>query len=429
MLAVRANERGAAAAGISVARTKLAAFALSGAVMGLIAGVITFRTGAVAIDQNSLFLSIRVLVFTIVGGIGFVLGVVYPALTTLGGPISHAFNGPGAIDDFLLAAAGPLVVLILLFEPDGFVALIAPPRDRLLTWVHHRGRRRGAKAFTLPGFHRKERRPVEVRSEATRPAIPVGERLLALDGLTVDYGPVRAVDHVTLEVRAGEVLGVIGPNGAGKTSMIDAVTGFERRSAGRITLRGRPVSRWSAHRRARAGLGRTFQHLELFDGLTVRENLLVASDRRRVLGFVTGWLLPGRARLSATARRACALLDLEHLLDERVEALPYGDQHLVALARALAADPYVVCLDEPAAGLAGDERDAMTRAVRSIADSLHIGVLLIEHNIDVVASLCDRVVVLNFGQLIREGEPSEVLASDAVRAAYLGVSGRVTTLT
>jgi sulfate-transporting ATPase len=230
-----------------------------------------------------------------------------------------------------------------------------------------------------------------------------------------------------LKVRAGEILGVIGPNGAGKTSLVDAVTGFTRRARGAVVFGDRDVSGWSIRRRARAGLGRTFQNLELFSDLTVRDNLLAANDDRDLMAFLWGWVHPGSHDLTGAAADAVALLGLEDVLEVEISELPQGTRRLVAVARALAARPTVLCLDEPAAGLGEAERDAMARAIRLLVRRLHIGVLIIEHNIDVVAGLCDQMIVMEFGRVIMSGPPSDVLASDIVREAYLGVSGQAHT--
>jgi len=269
---------------------------------------------------------------------------------------------------------------------------------------------------------------VLVRKTVSEPAtiaaepIRTGEVLLRVDGLSLQYGPVKAVDQVSLEVRQGEILGVIGPNGAGKTSLVDSITGFAGKAEGSIHLGGHEVSGWSIRRRARAGLGRTFQNLELFSDLSVRENLLAAHDRRSLAAYLSGWARPGSDRLTGSAAEAATLLGLDECLDSEIRTLPQGTQRLVAVARALAAKPHVLCLDEPAAGLDQAERDAMSRAIQLIVHRLGLGVLIIEHNIDVVAGLCDRLLVLDFGKVVAGGVPGDVLSSDIVRRAYLGES-------
>jgi len=431
LLAVRANERGAAALGISVGGAKVAAFALGGAVAGLAGSLTVFRTRTVTFTNFDVFRSIFALAFTVVSGVGYVAGAIYSGVIAVGGPISYLFvNLTSHIDLILAIASGVFVVQIMLQNPDGMIALLSQQK----AWLVQRMRLRPptpATAATEP----PQTQPAALRSAAPQPTaqagpdlIPAGptrtgEVVLRAEGLSLQYGAVRAVDDVSLEVRQGEILGVIGPNGAGKTSLIDTITGFARGTGGSVYLRGDDISGWSIRRRARAGLGRTFQNLELFSDLTVRENLLTAHDRRGVAAYLSGWVRPGSDHLTGDAAQAAALLGLEAYLDSEISTLPQGTQRLVAVARSLAAQPRVLCLDEPAAGLDQAERDAMGHAIRLVVQRLGLGVLIIEHNIDLVAGLCDRLLVLDFGKVVSSGLPGEVLSSDIVRRAYLGDGG------
>jgi ABC-type branched-subunit amino acid transport system ATPase component/branched-subunit amino acid ABC-type transport system permease component len=448
LLAVRANERGAAALGISVGGVKVAVFALGGAVAGLAGSLTVFRSRTVTFTDFDVFRSIFALAFTVVSGVGYVAGAIYSGVISAGGLISYLFlNLTSNIDVILAIASGVFVIQIMLQSPDGIIPLLSHQKS----WVVQRMRlRRPARAVVAAPeragsaqagpaqaraaqaepqlAQRRLARPkpasqsqaqVEPDHAAAEPIRP-GEVVLRVDGLSLQYGAVRAVDHVSLEVRRGEILGVIGPNGAGKTSLVDTITGFARKTEGSIHLSGHEVSRWSIRRRARAGLGRTFQNLELFSDLTVRENLLAAHDRRSLAAYLSGWVRPGSDRLTGSAAEAMTLLGLEACLDSEIHTLPQGTQRLVAVARALAAQPRVLCLDEPAAGLDQAERDAMSRAIRLVVRRLGLAVLIIEHNIDVVAGLCDRLLVLDFGKMVASGIPGEVLSSDIVRRAYLG---------
>ena len=413
LLAVRANERGAAALGLSVGGAKVAAFALGGAVAGLAGALTVFRTRNVTFTAFDVFRSIFVLAFTIVSGVGYVAGAIYTGAIATGGIASYLFrNVSGDVDQLLAIGSGLFVIHIMLQSPDGIIPLMSMQADAIRRRV-----RRGATRRRVP-------EPIETTMTPAPTGRPeAGTVQLLVDGLEVRYGIVRAVDGVSLDVAAGRILGVIGPNGAGKTTLIDAITGFCRQTSGSIVLAGDDVGRWSIRRRARAGLGRTFQNLELFSDLSVRENLLAATDTRGPAAFLTGWIRPGSTRLTGAAADAAVLLGLRDVLDTKITELPQGTQRLVAVARALAARPLVLCLDEPAAGLSESERVAMRTAIRAVVDELHIGVLLVEHNVDVVAGLCDEVVVLDFGKVIAAGPPAEVLASDVVRRAYLGTAG------
>ncbi|HKA05472.1 MAG TPA: ATP-binding cassette domain-containing protein, partial [Acidimicrobiales bacterium] len=227
----------------------------------------------------------------------------------------------------------------------------------------------------------------------------------------------------SLQLVAGRVLGVVGPNGAGKTSLIDGITGFGRLSGGTVVMRGRSLAGMRPHGRARLRLGRTFQNLELFDDLTVRENILTGLDRRGRRVYASDLVHPGRGRLSATASAAVEMLQLTHDLDTVVSDLPQGRRRMVAIARLVAQEPLAICLDEPAAGLNGSERRTACHVFRGLADDLGAAVLIVEHNIDVVSSICDELIVLDFGRVIARGPTEEVLHDQRVRDAYLGKSG------
>ena len=239
--------------------------------------------------------------------------------------------------------------------------------------------------------------------------------------LSVRFGGVVALDDVSLEVRPGEVLGLIGPNGAGKTTFIDAVTGFVVTDpASAITLDGASIDGWSPTRRARAGLGRSFQSLELFEDISVAENLLVACDEQDIARFGIDLVHPGRPTLSPVALAAVREFGLDADLDAMPDTLPHGRRRLVAIARAVAAAPAVLLLDEPAAGLAAVETEELGRLVRWLAHDVGLAVLLIEHDVGLVLSTCDRVAVLDFGRLIALGTPDVIAQDPNVVAAYLG---------
>ena len=212
-----------------------------------------------------------------------------------------------------------------------------------------------------------------------------------------------AVDDVSMEVRPGEVVGLIGPNGAGKTTLIDAVTGFVPVSGGSIALDDRRIDRLNATQRARLGLRRSFQSLELFEDISVEENIRAGSDQRASrLSWVTDLFWPGHHDLPPTAVAAVHEFELEPHLDQTPEELPYGRRRLVGIARTVASGPSVVMLDEPAAGLDENESAELARLIRRLADERNMGVLLVEHDVSLVMSTCDRIVVIDFGQRDRQ---------------------------
>ena len=236
--------------------------------------------------------------------------------------------------------------------------------------------------------------------------------VLEATDITVRFGGITALDGASLSVESGIVTGLIGPNGAGKTTMFDVLTGLTAVDAGTVTVAGRNVTRVAPHRRARLGVARTFQRLELFGALTVLENVECAA----------GMALGARGRAAAASRIAAPLVarvGLGPVAHVRAGLLPTGQARLVEVARALATNPQVLLLDEPASGQSDTEREQFSRLLRDLADD-GLGILLVEHDMDLVMSVCQRIVVLNFGRVIADDTPAAVRTNPAVMAAYLG---------
>ncbi len=244
--------------------------------------------------------------------------------------------------------------------------------------------------------------------------------LLQTDDLTVTYGGLRAIDHLSLDVAEGELLGLIGPNGAGKTTFIDAVSGFAT-STGRVLLDGVPLDELPPHRRVGRGLVRSFQQVELFDDLDVSGNLLVAAESPAWWRPLVDLVRPRRPTVPAAVERAVDLLGIEHLMDRPVAELSEGERKLVGLGRALACSPRLLLLDEPAAGLDSTESLALGERLRTIV-AAGITVLLVDHDMGLVLGVCDRIHVIDHGVHLATGAPDEIRHDDAVVAAYLGAS-------
>ena len=241
--------------------------------------------------------------------------------------------------------------------------------------------------------------------------------LLAVDEVTVSFGGVTAVDAASFTVESGRVTGLIGPNGAGKTTCFNVITGLQRPTRGRVGFRGRDVTRAPVHRRARRGMARTFQRLEAFGSLTVRDNVRVAGDIHRGL----------RGLLQSPGGEADALLErvgIGEYAGDRADSIPTGAARLLELARALACEPMLLLLDEPSSGLDESETEAFGELLLELACEGR-GVLLVEHDMDLVMSVCHQVHVLDFGRIIASGSPATVRADSRVQEAYLGQSDAV----
>ncbi|MGE4237123.1 ABC transporter permease subunit, partial [Hydrogenophaga sp.] len=393
--AVRDSETAAESIGLNPLAIKVVAFALSAACAGLAGGLFAPLSGFVTPHTFGFVQSILFVLVVMLGGAGSVAGPLVGALIV--GLLPELLS---SLEEYRLLFFGGLLLLVLWAAPDGVAGLAQRVLQRL----------RGHTAAALPA--------------ATVPdgfALPARTRqALGADGLTMQFGGVRAVSDLSLQACSGAVTSLIGPNGAGKSTALNVLSGYYQPTAGGFTLGGEALTGRAAMRLARRGIARSYQTSQLFGGLSVQDNVALALYRGRL-----GPLF-GAARLCAPSARgrARALLawcGYAGLPEARAADLPHVDRRLVEIARALALDPEVLLLDEPAAGLSREDKAALAALLRRIADA-GIGVLLVEHDMALVMGISDHVVVLDAGQWLAAGTPAEVQANAAVQQAYLGAA-------
>ena len=397
MRAVKANETRAAACGYDTRRVKLAAFAISGFFSGLAGGLLTLVLEFVPIENIHWSISGTVLIMALFGGTGTLLG---------------PFVGAGVfiwMRDFLSkyleyweVFVGGAFVLIVLFFPDGIVGTA----KRLMV------SRRAAPVAEPDGGIPEPDRIVRTRSRAADGDV----RLLESQRLTKIFGGLIAVNAVDFHVRRGELRSVIGPNGAGKTTFFNLVTGVLPPTRGRILFKGRDITGLPAHAVSRLGIARSYQITNIFGDLTVFENVRIAAQSR-----VTHYRFWGDAdRLADVNTRAGEILRLLGLTARRHvrgTELSHGEQRYLEIGIALATDPDFLLLDEPTAGMSREETQRTAAFVRKLAG--HVTIVLVEHDMEVVMAISDRITVLNYGQVLAEGTPAEIRENADVRRIYL----------
>ena len=401
--AIREDELAARAMGVDVGRHRLSAFVAAGAVAGLYGVLWAYFVRLIVPEDFAFTTAIDGLVTAVVGGSTMFLGpLLGSGFQTMIPEVQRAVGiEAGWIRPFLSSL---LLLLVILFLPGGLASLLP--------------RRLRAPATAEDDFG-SDHAGLRARKHP-----PKGKTVALLEGLGKEYGGVHAVSDISLEIRSGEVVGLIGPNGAGKTTLVNMVSGLVPPTSGRATVLGVPVGRTPVHKVAAAGVSRTFQHSKLFGRLSALENVLVGAHLvcrptflRRLL-----WLPSARRDEREALEHAARCLHRVGLSDKastQASSLSYGDQRRLEIARALASDPTLLILDEPAAGMNHVEAAALSSLIRSLAED-GLTILFIEHNVGMVLETCDRIVVLNFGEVIAAGTPEQVAADPAVVAAYLG---------
>jgi branched-chain amino acid transport system permease protein len=391
MRAVRDNELAAGVNGIDVFRTKVSAFALSAVLGGLAGGLFAGGFAYVSPDQFSFAESIVFLTMSLLGGVASPIGsAIGTGLLIL---IPEWLRFLKSVPGLYLAIYGLSVILIIRFMPDGIWGFINAATER---W---RGRAK-----------------VHAAGPALQlvPATVGGDIVLDVKGLAKYFGGLKAVDNVDIQVRRGGVHALIGPNGSGKTTTLNVLSGLYKATAGKVILDGTDVTEMPPHLRAAAGLGRTFQNIRLFRSMTALENVVIGAERpgNALIG-------EGGDALTQRAMSALTFVGLGSRANELISSFSYGHQRLIEIARALAANPTLLLLDEPAAGLNSTEKLELHELLKRIA-AQGLTILIIDHDMTLVSEAAQHITVLNFGRRIADGESMAVLRHPDVVSAYLG---------
>jgi branched-chain amino acid transport system permease protein len=394
MRAVRDNELAAGVAGVNVYRVKVAAFALSAVLGGIGGGLFAGGFSYVSPDQFSFAESIVFITMTLLGGVSSPIGALIGTSLLIVLPESLRFLK--SVPGLYLAIYGLAIILIIRYMPDGIWGFVQDRVRRLLR---------------PPPFASAPEDLVLTQPRAQSP----GQQPPALEvrHLAKHFGGVKAVDDISFTVRRGSEHALIGPNGSGKTTTLNVLSGIYTATAGRVLLGGSDITALPGHARTIAGLGRTFQNIRLFRSMSALENVVIGAEQGGHHAEVS------HAALVERARAALAFVGLEARAHELVTGFSYGHQRLIEIARALAGQPMLLLLDEPAAGLNSSEKMGLLELLRRIA-AKGLTILIIDHDMTLVTQVAEHITVLNFGRCIADGVAAEVLRQPDVIAAYLG---------
>ncbi len=420
-VALRDNEIAASARGIRGTRARVAAFMISGACAGLAGALFGYRQGLLAATQFPLLMSITFLLYVVIGGLGVRVGVV--AVTGFFAYSTTSTSGPSSGGEIILIGGSIAVLLIVGRMPGGIGGSV---RSLCRRWWPERTQAVPHLADDVAIAAPQEATDLEVETRVIELVSARRRPLLEIRGLTLRFDGILALRDVDLDVAEAEIVAIVGPNGAGKTTLFNTISGYAVPDGGVIRFEGRPITDLGPVARARAGIGRTFQHGGLWESETVETNLLIAQHVSLSTSSVASMLAVGpRESWAERNRRVIAhevlsILGMADCAHQQVATLAYGRRRVLELGCALMTGPKLLTLDEPGAGLTTDECEWLAEVVASIRADLGISVLVIEHHMPFVRRVADTVCVLDMGAVLVQGPPDEVMKDPRVLGAYLG---------
>lgn len=441
ILAIREDEIAAEASGVNLSRSKLFAFAYSAMFAGIAGAVYAQYMGLLSARQFGTTASIDILVMVVLGGMGSFTGSILSAIALT---ILPEFLR--AIHEYRMILYSLALIIVMLYRPSGLLGREEFQISKILNRLFpERKKPQGkeadtATAVTVPAQSPlQDEEPGSLSSESafSETASPVSDHAAVVSGknsaaplletqhLSIHFAGLHALQDFSLRLKEGELVGLIGPNGAGKTTVFNILTGQYRQNSGEYRFQDRVITHEKPDELVHMGIARTFQNIRLFKYLTVLQNVQVAMNDKMSYGKIQGVLrLPlfwkEEAEVEKSALELLKIFDLDHVASHRAASLPYGEQRKLEIVRALATRPKVLLLDEPAAGMNPIETEDLMKTIRLIRDRFGLTVLLIEHDMKLVLGICERLLVLDHGQLIAEGAPLEVVRRPEVIEAYLG---------
>lgn len=441
ILAIREDEIAAEASGVNLSRSKIFAFAYSAMFAGIAGAVYAQYMGLLSARQFGTTASIDILVMVVLGGMGSFTGSILSAIALT---ILPEFLR--AIHEYRMILYSLALIIVMLYRPSGLLGREEFQISKILTWLFPERKKPQGKEedtvaeVTVPAQSPlQDEEPGSLSSESafSETASPVSDHAAVVSGknsaaplletqhLSIHFAGLHALQDFSLRLKEGELVGLIGPNGAGKTTVFNILTGQYRQSSGEYRFQDRVITHEKPDELVHMGIARTFQNIRLFKYLTVLQNVQVAMNDKMSYGKIQGVLrLPlfwkEEAEVEKSALELLKIFDLDQVASHRAASLPYGEQRKLEIVRALATRPKVLLLDEPAAGMNPIETEDLMKTIRLIRDRFGLTVLLIEHDMKLVLGICERLLVLDHGQLIAEGTPLEVVRRPEVIEAYLG---------